>query len=630
MKYLAFNPCTGEPFDTDCAVLSAINYGTKDIDFLEAVGPRIQLENDENDIKRNNFYDNNYNESYEETYLDDGILSSLKKSLKIVHMRNSNINNLETFEISDIQDYLEISYPARRILEAMIELWLYENIKYVQDEYNFEENFSVSFPVFFERLKYVLNICEYIDLWCHKNWGGEKLRNKFKKPLIEFFQKSAFWTKINKLYNEYIQSLFENVNNLQLNRLEKILYFLSYIPYLLKNLEIEEDCDFEINLNLKLDRTSFLLCLNAISTKLNYMDLKKDIYYYRRNFLSSIVDNMLTQTSFYETVCIDNIGEDREYVIDLVHSINYIPTKKVVDGIREFFLNAMTELAFVQNYPPALVNAFEFLKDDLKIYIKILVNEEYCEKYWKLYEHLAKQSTDDCALSNHIDGLKIFLPKESTDKLFNYVCEKFQLYFCENLLKYEKFEEMTKYGYYCLEFLSDTGLKQYSLERIAKYARDMIDIFREEDDDGFFVINPIYHPSGSQVLIKKNKRLNLPLTIQKEIKTLLKSLKTPEKEFKFNHNYEYVVMNINLEDEKVIHLTCSSFIATILMAFEDIDEIDYNELQSLVGMTGNHFEETINKLVNTGLLERKNNNTTLAFNSIDTKSLSKKKEIFLF
>ncbi|ODQ49460.1 hypothetical protein PICMEDRAFT_14911, partial [Pichia membranifaciens NRRL Y-2026] len=78
-------------------------------------------------------------------------------------------------------------------------------------------------------------------------------------------------------------------------------------------------------------------------------------------------------------------------------------------------------------------------------------------------------------------------------------------------------------------------------------------------------------------------------------------MKPENKKIRLNTSYNTVEIDINY-GSKICQLTCSAFIAVVLLAFEEVDELSYEEIKQKTGISDSILKSSIASLKRAGLV----------------------------
>lgn len=422
-----------------------------------------------------------------------------------------------------------------------------------------------------------------------------------------------------KLASALLNITFENI----------ILFFSIYIDIKTLQSAIEDLNDENLlsvfHLNLKFlisnynDYYDIFLKFSSYFQKEKLIELVKTFsipscFFYSKVLLADLIIMLITDPNILNLLLLDrNIDKKLKYfneLLDDIHCKENINKQWVINNLKESLVN----LCLGNEFEISKINKNSSL-NKLSFFFNITkfgMDETNFKYFWDGIFQLIKQNNKLSLKENFILFLS-YLTEHQRELYITIIFQKF-INFLHDFISFPseiEFIEKIMFHINELQIIFDQTQLGY-LKAYVKLVNNMIQNIHVSSIVEVMDVNLNYLEDHRYPNFKfpSDCKLVYPKIITKNLRLICTQLKNEKKKVNINSNFQSVLLNYNCEFQ-TYSIRCDSFIAIILLSFETVNEMKFNELQTQTKIKEKILKEKVNKLVEYGLLTMYNDTISL-------------------
>lgn len=454
-------------------------------------------------------------------------------------------------------------------------------------------------------LKLIFTYCWIVDTLsnrCHIVLGGG-LTEVLKPWFSALVRDPLFIGTLQTRYNMLAAFIFED-GLCELNSILGFLGTIDSLSYIAEKLKLAD-----LTRRLKFRLHCVVPNMEELATKVgNIQSIVKDQMPSRTNkehclckLLCDIFDALFCSEEFYESILNGRITTESflEYFSIKRAEIEYESRRvdhKVLESIKKVILG----ISLSANYSEAK-KVREFMVEVLQVQSsEILLDATSFKLYWEFVVHNIANNCN-IALKEHFRSFADLMSCSTNQDLMKFIFDKIEEFLHERIILLVDSElysvrKLLAFAHDINEFFSFE--QNFALQG---YERDMKELLETSHVRSFVEIKTLHHEGFRDLQLLKSKKVNIPQNVGQKIREILHEIRPENKKMRLNTSYNTVKIDVNY-GSKTCQLTCSAFVAVILLEFEEVDELSYEELKQKTGINDSLLKSSIASIEGAGLI----------------------------
>lgn len=455
-------------------------------------------------------------------------------------------------------------------------------------------------------MKLIFTYCWIVDTFPDKSHTLHKggLTSAIKPWLLVLLGDSLFIDTLQSRYNLLVKAILDDKSC----AIDSTLVFLDSIhtlKYVANMLKLDQQA---MSLNLRLHFS--IPNMSELVTKISEIQsiVKDQVTADRTSnercaskLQCDIFDGIFCSKQFYENILCGRITTKSFLKFFSVKraEIQY-DSRRVDPRVLESIRKEIMDVSLSENYSKSKT-IHEFMVEVLQVQSsELFFDASSFGLYW---EFVVRIISNNCniSLEDHFRSFAILMSYSTTQGLMSFIFDKIRKFLHERITllinsELDSIRKLLKFAHLVDDLFSFE--QKFALNT---YERDIKELFETPHVHSFVEVKTLHYESFRDLPLLKSRKVNLPQNVTQSIRDILHEMKPENKKIRLNTSYNTVEIDINY-GSKICQLTCSAFIAVVLLAFEEVDELSYEEIKQKTGISDSILKSSIASLKRAGLV----------------------------
>lgn len=553
--------------------------------------------------------DQRYTPMVDNTIRTNEVVAMFSKFLEYCDLENEakSVHSFVDFsQFEEVCIHSSISTEIIFQIKNLVDSWMQKSTALLLDP----QQLTALLDKFAINLKLIFTYCWIIDTFpsrCHTVFG-EGLTEVIKPWFLALVKNPLFIGTLQTRYNQLAASIFED-ELCELNSIFDFLDTVDSLSYIVEKLKL-----VDLTMRLKLRLHGVVLNMEELATKVgNIQSIAKDqmspSFTARRTnkehclckLLCDIFDALFCSEEFYESIFNGRITTESflEYFSIKRTEIEY-ESRRVEHEVLESIKKVILSVSLSANYSSAN-KVREFMVEVLQVQSsEILLDATSFTLYWEFVVHNIENNCN-IALKEHFRSFADLMSRSTNQDLMKFIFDKTGEFLHERIILFVDSElhsakKLLAFAHDLSEFFSFE--QNFALQG---YERGMKELLETSHVRSFVEIKTLHHEGFRDLQLLKSKKVNIPQNVGQNIREILRGIRPENKKMRLNTSYNTVKIDVNY-GSRTCQLTCSAFVAVILLQFEEVDELSYEELKQKTGINDSLLKSSIGLIEGAGLV----------------------------